>query len=138
MNTITLYRPVGLKELQLIIAADWRAFPPRLDWQPIFYPVLNSEYACQIAQSWNTGDEFSGFMGAVTRFEVDEAFCAKYPVQNVGGQLHDELWVPAEELESFNNAIADKIEVERVFFGEQFAMPADAVTREVLSKFRQP
>ncbi|HEV2482639.1 MAG TPA: hypothetical protein VGS79_23400 [Puia sp.] len=41
METIKLYRPVGLKELELIRLSGWREFPPRLEWQPIFYPVLN-------------------------------------------------------------------------------------------------
>jgi len=57
--TTTLYRPVGLKELQLIIEFDYKKIPPRLEWQPIFYPVLNQEYAEQIAYKWNTGDEAS-------------------------------------------------------------------------------
>lgn len=35
-----LYRPVGQEELELIITADYRAYPPRLPEQPIFYPVL--------------------------------------------------------------------------------------------------
>lgn len=38
-----LYRPVGLRELELIAKADFKAFPPRLPEQPIFYPVLNFE-----------------------------------------------------------------------------------------------
>jgi hypothetical protein len=44
-ETTTLFRPVGQKELELIEAAGWRRFPPRLFWQPIFYPVLTEEYA---------------------------------------------------------------------------------------------
>ena len=40
-----LYRPVGPKELALIAASGHREFPPRLPGQPIFYPVLNEEYA---------------------------------------------------------------------------------------------
>lgn len=43
-----LYRPVGLHELKLIAASGWREFPPRLHWQPIFYPVLTHEYARKI------------------------------------------------------------------------------------------
>lgn len=31
-----LYRPVGEKELDLIIESNYRAFPPRLSEQPIF------------------------------------------------------------------------------------------------------
>jgi len=41
----TLYRPVGPEELKLIAATSFREFPPRLPEQPIFYPVLNEEYA---------------------------------------------------------------------------------------------
>lgn len=73
-NTITLYRPVGAQELALIVAAGYRAFPPRLPSQPIFYPVLNEAYAVKIARDWNTKDAASGFTGFVTRFAVDAAF----------------------------------------------------------------
>ena len=40
---VTLFRPVGQKELDLIKESDWRRFPPRLHWQPVFYPVLNED-----------------------------------------------------------------------------------------------
>lgn len=49
-KSITLFRPVGPRELELIKQLDFRAFPPRLPEQPIFYPVLNEEYAVQIAR----------------------------------------------------------------------------------------
>ncbi|OUC81254.1 hypothetical protein [Streptomyces swartbergensis] len=39
--TTTLWRPTGPKELDLVRELDWRAWPPRLPEQPIFYPVLN-------------------------------------------------------------------------------------------------
>jgi hypothetical protein len=48
-GTTTLYRPVGQKEMEIIAVSGFRCFPPRLDWQPIFYPVLNEEYASFIA-----------------------------------------------------------------------------------------
>lgn len=76
MSTITLYRPVGPKELELIEASGWREFPPRLPDQPIFYPVLNEGYAVQIARDWNVRASGSGF---VTRFEVEAAFVSRYP-----------------------------------------------------------
>lgn len=68
-----LYRPVGLKELQLIVESGFTAFPPRLAQQPIFYPVLNFTYAEQIAERWNTTDALSGYVGFVTEFEVNDA-----------------------------------------------------------------
>ena len=132
-----LYRPTGLKELELIIESGWKRFPPRLQWQPIFYPVLHQNYAAQIAREWNTADTFSGYCGVVTGFELDEAYLAQYPVQNVGGQGHDELWIPSDELETFNKNILDGIHVIGVFFGEQFVMPEDERMAGVLNRFKQ-
>ena len=107
-----LYRPVGLKELELIAELDFRAFPPRLEIQPIFYPVLTFEYAEQIARDWNSTREDHAFIGFVTEFDVDDAFVARYAVQTAGGAVvHRELWVPAEELDEFNRHILDKIRV---------------------------
>jgi hypothetical protein len=36
---------------------------------------------------------------------------SKFTVENVGGLIHDELWIPAEELETFNANIVGLIEV---------------------------
>lgn len=52
-DVVTLFRPVGPKELELIRASGYRAFPPRLPEQPIFYPVLTRECAVKIARDWN-------------------------------------------------------------------------------------
>jgi hypothetical protein len=108
MKTVTLYRPVGPEELELIRLSEWKAFPPRLPEQPIFYPVTNEDYAIQIARDWNVRDSGSGF---VTEFEVDHEYLSKYEVQQVGGQIHKELWVPAEELDEFNRHIIGPIKV---------------------------
>ena len=116
-----LYRPVGLAELQLIADLDYRAFPSRLGFQPIFYPVLNQNYATQLARDWNTRDPVSGFCGFVLNFEIDDEFAARYPVQTVGGRVHRELWAPAEELDEFNAHIVGRIEVVAQFYGEKFA-----------------
>lgn len=94
---------------------DWRSWPPRLPDQPIFYPVLNEEYAIKIARDWNVSAHGSGY---VTRFEVDAAFAARYPVRQVGGRTILELWVPAEELEEFNEHIVGRIEVIHEFHAE--------------------
>ena len=115
-----LYRPVGLKELELILADNAKTYPPRLAWQPIFYPVLNFEYARQIATRWNLDDELSGYAGFVTEFDIDDAYVAKFEVQNVGGHLHNELWVPAAELAEFNDQIIGKIQVSAAFYGEKY------------------
>lgn len=111
-EVITLYRPVGPKELKLIEQSGWKKFPPRLPEQPIFYPVLNEEYATQIARDWNVPASGQGF---VTSFNVNKEFVKRYETQNVGGPIHDELWVPAEELEEFNSNIVGLIEVTKTF-----------------------
>jgi hypothetical protein len=108
LETIALYRPVGAAELKLIEQSGWRAFPPRLPEQPIFYPVLNEEYAAQIARDWNSKHSGGGF---VTRFRVNADYVRGFKVETVGGSQHKELWVPAEELSEFNRNIVGPIEV---------------------------
>ena len=115
-TTITLYRPTGTKELALIEASNFSAFPPRLSEQPILYPVLNEEYATQIARDWNA--KFNADkIGYVTKFAVNKEFLDRYEVQIVGGATHEEYWVPAEDLEEFNRNIVGKIEVISEFKG---------------------
>ena len=106
-----LYRPVGQAELDLIIAAEYSCYPPRLPQQPIFYPVLNEQYAREIAEKWNRKSADSGYAGYVTTFEIDDAFIARYTVQTVGARYHQEFWIPAEDLEEFNRHIIGKIEI---------------------------
>jgi hypothetical protein len=109
--TVTLYRPVGPRELALIQESGYRAFPPRLPEQPIFYPVLNEAYAAQIAREWNARSADTGHIGYVTRFQVRGAFLEHYPVQIVGNATHTEYWIPAEDLVEFNANIVGPIEV---------------------------
>jgi hypothetical protein len=111
----TLYRPVGRKELELIRASGFRAFPLRLPSQPILYPVLNEEYAVQIARDWNTKDEASGFEGYVLKFDVRTGFLSRYEVHVVGDASHREYWIPAGELEEFNRNIIGTIKVVKEF-----------------------
>ncbi|TGX41375.1 ADP-ribosylation/crystallin J1 [Sphingomonas naasensis] len=111
-DTVTLWRPVGPRELELIEASGMRAFPPRLPEQPIFYPVTSEDYAVKIARDWNVPESGSGF---VTRFAVERAFLANYRVEEAGGLAHREYWIPAEDLPAFNAAIVGAIEVVRRF-----------------------
>ena len=111
-DTTVLFRPIGQKEFELIEASDFTAFPPRLEMQPIFYPVLNQDYATQIARDWNTKDAASGFVGYVTRFRVRSDYLNQYEIQTVGAAtVHQEYWIPAEQLAEFNNNIVGKIEI---------------------------
>jgi hypothetical protein len=116
-EVIILYRPVGSNELKLIKDNGYKGFPPRLPEQPIFYPVLNEEYATQIARDWNTKFNKSK-MGYVTKFQVRKSYLDKYEVKTVGGNVHQEYWIPAEDLPEFNNNIIGKIEVIAEFRGD--------------------
>ena len=108
---VTLFRPVGQKELELVRESGWQKFPPRLSWQPIFYPVLSEQYAVQIARDWNTNDPNSGHVGYVLRFQVRQDFIGRYEPHTVGSREHAEYWIPAEELDRFNDAIVGSIDV---------------------------
>jgi hypothetical protein len=110
LSVVTLYRPVGTKELELIRDTGWKRFPPRLPEQPIFYPVTNEGYARQIARDWNAqhNDDKRGY---VVRFDVGSPIANQYERKIVGGREHEELWVPAEELDAFNDAIVGNIDL---------------------------
>jgi hypothetical protein len=109
-----LYRPVGEMELTLIRDSGFRAFPPRLPEQPIFYPVLEESYAIQIARDWNTCD---GGTGSVLRFQIETEYLAQFTVQTAGSRVHREYWIPAEELAEFNRRLVGLIEVIHEFRG---------------------
>src|SRR5262247_616652 len=107
-TAVTLWRPVGPEELDLIRQSGMRAFPPRLPEQPIFYPVLSEAYAVKIARDWNVPASGKGY---VTRFRVRREFLDRFEIREAGGQSHLEYWIPAEDLAAFNAAIIGEIEV---------------------------
>jgi hypothetical protein len=107
-ETITLWRPTGPDELALVEASGWREWPPRLPSQPIFYPVLNEDYATKIARDWNVPASGSGY---VTGFEVRRTFLDNYEVHQVGDHTILEYWIPAEDLPALNANIVGEIEL---------------------------
>jgi hypothetical protein len=104
---ITMYRPCGQKELDLVAESGFKRWPPRLPEQPIFYPVTNEAYAIEV-NKWNVSQFGKGY---VTRFRVRRGFVEKYRIEQVGGRHHTEWWIPAEDLENFNDNIVGEIEV---------------------------
>jgi hypothetical protein len=114
-----LYRPVGLKELALMWDSGCREFPPRLPEQPIFYPVTSAEYATQIARDWNTKSPSQA--GYLTSFDVDDNYLLKFDRHVVGSAIHEEYWIPANELDEFNKSIRGPINVDAAYFGDSFA-----------------
>jgi tetratricopeptide (TPR) repeat protein len=113
-----LYRPVGLQELGLIYDSGMKALPARLPQQPIFYPVLQLEYARQIASDWNVKN--GQFAGYVTQFKVEDPYIGQFEKHTVGGSQHQEYWIPAEEMEEFNRHIIGHIRVVEAHFGDAF------------------
>ncbi|WP_067969416.1 ADP-ribosylation/crystallin J1 [Nocardiopsis trehalosi] len=111
-ETVVLWRPTGPEELESVRASGWTEWPPRLPEQPIFYPVLNEDYAVRIARDWNVP---AGGVGYVTRFRVRRAFLDDYDVQQAGGRTILEYWIPAEDLPELNTNIVGRIEVVREF-----------------------
>ena len=113
-----LFRPVGLQELEWIYDGGMRSFPARLPQQPIFYPVLDLEYARQIASDWNAKN--GQFAGYVTQFKVEDDYINKFETHMVGGSQHQEYWIPAEEVDNFNKHIIGHIKVLEAYFGDKF------------------
>ena len=107
-DAVTLWRPTGPEELELVRSSGWRRWPPRLAGQPIFYPVLNEVYAAKIARDWNVPRSGAGY---VTRFRVRRSFLDRYPVHQVGGRDIIEYWIPAEDLGELNDNIVGLIEL---------------------------
>lgn len=108
IQTVTLWRPVGPEEMDLIRGSSIRTFPRRLPDQPIFYPVTTEAYATQIARDWNVPRSGAGY---VLRFQVNRDFLCAYTVQTAGSRSHQEYWIPAEDLDAFNTAIVGEIEI---------------------------
>jgi hypothetical protein len=56
----------------------------------------------------------------VVAFDMAEDYLRQFPVQNVGGEIHNELWIPAEQLEEFNKNIIGEIRLIKTFLGEKY------------------
>jgi hypothetical protein len=100
VQTVTLWRPVGQADLDLTAQSGWTRFPPRLPGQPIFYRVLNEAYATKIA-----GDRATSAACCASR-----STGVRGTVRAATGGIH-ELWIPAEQLEEFNDHIVGRIEL---------------------------
>ncbi|HEY9390826.1 MAG TPA: ADP-ribosylation/crystallin J1 [Mycobacteriales bacterium] len=110
-GTVTLWRPTGPQELDLVRASGWLAWPPRPPEQPIFYPVLDEQYAIGLARDCNA--PFSG-VGYVTRFDVWRSFLDRYPVHQIGASVR-EYHIPAGDLPELNENLVGPIVVVHQF-----------------------
>jgi hypothetical protein len=71
-----------------------------------------------MARDWNTKSR--SFSGHVTRFKVDDDYASNFERHLVGGREHEELRVPAEELDEFYRHILGVITVIAAYFGPRF------------------
>ncbi|MFI7609342.1 SMI1/KNR4 family protein [Micromonospora sp. NPDC049366] len=137
-DTVTLWRPTGQAELDLVAASGWRAWPPRLPEQPIFYPVLNRWYATKIAREWNVPAEGVGY---VTRFDVQRSYLERHEVRQAGGRDVREYWIPAEELADLNAHIVGAIVEEADYRGpvadQEFTEAEEALGRPLPDAWRR-
>jgi len=107
-DTVTMYRPTGPDEYRLVKESGFTKWPSRLPEQPIFYPVTNEKYARQITTKWNVKAYGVGY---VTKFRVKKSFADRFEIHKVGGQIHTEWWIPADDLDELNENIVGSIEV---------------------------
>jgi hypothetical protein len=133
-DTVALYRPVGPEEFKLLEEAGFARWPPRLDWQPIFYPVANIDYAIEIAEKWNVPAKGTAW---VIRFEVERSFMDRYELHQVGGRQHLEWWIPAEDLDQLNERIVGRLEVVWTFAERQEPMTIEDFIRNYSSSDRE-
>lgn len=117
-HPMILYRPVSLQELDLIYDGGMKGFPAGLPKQPIFYPVLQLNYARKTASKWNSKSGQSA--GYVTQFKVEDAYMSRFETHAVGKSEFEEYWIPAEEVEEFNRHILGPIKILEAYFGDSF------------------
>ena len=108
-ETVELWRPTGPEELELVRASGSKRWPPRLSDQPIFYLVLNEDYATRIARDWDVKASGVGF---VTRFRVRRScrFSIATRFGRSAARRFSKYWIPAEDLEGLNDNIVGEIE----------------------------
>lgn len=101
----TLYKPVGQRELALIERSGWTRFPPRIARRPVFYTDMNDEPA---------GSGAVQEASYIIKVHVRKEYLKKYAFTFNDDNDHDELRVPTDSLEDFNNNIIGLIEVAKV------------------------
>jgi hypothetical protein len=79
-------------------------------------PSLFCKYARQIARDWNVKASGAGF---VTKFAVSGDYLKGFDVHVVGGFQLAEHWIPAEQLDEFNQNILGIMDVVAEFRPER-------------------
>jgi hypothetical protein len=108
-----LFRLVGEKEFRLIQQSGFKSFPARMSGQHELNPVLNKKYAVEMASKRSIMDNNHVGRNYVLEFEVDDNYISWFETKTVGG--HQELSIPAEQIDEFNSHLNGLISVVGVF-----------------------
>ena len=76
----------------------------------IFLSCAERKLCAGNRKKWNVRDN-EDHKGYVTKFEVADDYCSQFELHTVGSSRHQELWIPADALESFNQHIIGTIKV---------------------------
>jgi hypothetical protein len=120
-NKITLYRPVEIDELARIFDSGMRAIPfNRPDFPACYAAMTDFDLASQIARDFSKTSALKA--GYVVSFTIDSDSASQYE-HELGGEKERDyriLWVPPEELDTFNGHIEGLIEVDAAYFEDGF------------------
>ena len=100
-QTVTLWRPTGPEELALVEASGWRAWPPRLPDQPIFYPVLSQDYATSIAPLLQKAQRHGVRVFALAEGVIEKVADAQTPQPVLAAVRFEDVTVKSGERSQF-------------------------------------
>ncbi|BCJ64851.1 SMI1/KNR4 family protein [Polymorphospora rubra] len=112
-DAVTLWRPVGQAELDLVAASGWRAWPHAPE-QPAFSAVLNRQYASKISRERKVPAEGVGY---VAQFAVERSFLEHYEIRHANRCDEREYLIPAAEVADLNAHIIGAITEEADYRG---------------------
>ncbi|MBA4170511.1 MAG: hypothetical protein H0X68_08895 [Chloroflexi bacterium] len=105
-----LYRAIGSAEFALLVRNAFTEIPAGVSIEPVLYVTPERIHAEWVAREWMATDAGSGYVGYVTRLEVQSRFLARYPIrQTADGR--PEYWIPVEHIGELNASIVGPIEV---------------------------
>lgn len=118
MTTKTLYRPVGEKEMILIIESNYKKIPNSEEWKDFLSLETNKHAAKRYAKTYYRGAH-TNYLGFVIEFEVTEAEYEKWDDKSKD-EYEKKIYVPKNKLEDFNEQIVGEIKATHLFVGYEF------------------
>lgn len=108
---MNLFRPTGLKDLQVARDAGWSARPAYRPDRSTFYPVTSQRSAEQIALDRTSVLPASDGPGPVTRFATSMDCAAGHPGHLAGSKEDDEPRVAADALSASKTKPVEPVSV---------------------------